>query len=75
MGRNLFRRIEIAWPVLDPKLRKRVVDEGLTPYLEDTQDAWVLQPDGEYREPKPSNARRSAQHELLATLAASVGET
>ena len=42
MGRNLFRRIEIAWPVLDPKLRKRVVDEGLTPYLEDTQDAWIL---------------------------------
>ncbi|MEO8188509.1 MAG: polyphosphate kinase 1 [Burkholderiaceae bacterium] len=75
MGRNLFRRIEIAWPVLDPKLRKRVVDEGLTPYLEDTQDAWILQPDGEYRSPKFSTGSRSAQHELLATLAARVGET
>ena len=75
MGRNLFRRIEIAWPVLDPKLRKRVVDEGLTPYLEDTQDAWILQPDGEYRPPKFSTAGRSAQHELLAKLAASAGET
>ncbi len=75
MGRNLFRRIEIAWPVLDPKLRKRVVDEGLTPYLEDTQDAWILQPDGEYRAPKPSSGGRCAQNELLAKLAASVGET
>ncbi len=74
MGRNLFRRIEIAWPVLAPKLRKRVVDEGLTPYLQDTQDAWVLQPDGEYRPPKASTAGRSAQHELLANLAASTGE-
>lgn len=74
MGRNLFRRIEIAWPVLDPKLRKRVVDEGLSPYLEDTQDAWVLQPNGEYRPPKFSTAGRSAQHELLAKLAASASE-
>ena len=74
MGRNLFRRIEIAWPVLDPKLRKRVVDEGLSPYLEDTQDAWRLQPEGEYRPPKASTASRSAQYELLARLAASAGE-
>ena len=74
MGRNLFRRIEIAWPVFDPKLRKRVVDEGLTPYLEDTQDAWVLQPNGEFRPPKFGAAGRSAQHELLAKLAASTGE-
>ena len=29
MGRNLFRRIEVAFPVRDPVLRKRVIDEGL----------------------------------------------
>lgn len=74
MGRNLFRRIEIAWPVLDPKLRKRVVDEGLRPYLEDTQDAWILAADGEYRAPKAGAAGRSAQRELLTALAAEVGE-
>src|SRR5207244_5635507 len=28
MGRNLFRRIEVAFPVLDPKLKRRVIDEG-----------------------------------------------
>jgi polyphosphate kinase len=74
MGRNLFRRIEIAWPVLDHKLRKRVVDEGLTPYLRDTRDAWDLGADGEYRAPKIGPAGRSAQRELLTTLAASVGD-
>ncbi|UXH79663.1 polyphosphate kinase 1 [Roseateles amylovorans] len=46
MSRNMLRRIEVAWPVLDPKLRQRVLDEGLTPYLHDTQDAWQLGPDG-----------------------------
>ena len=72
MGRNLFRRIEVAWPVLDPKLRKRVIDEGLTPYLDDTKDAWTLRPDGEYQQPKMRVHGRSAQRELLAALAASV---
>ena len=42
MGRNLFRRIEVAWPVIDPKLARRVIDEGLKPYLEDRRDAWTL---------------------------------
>jgi len=46
MSRNMFRRIEIAWPVLDPKLRQRVIDEALQPYLHDSLDAWQLGPDG-----------------------------
>ncbi|SEL88076.1 polyphosphate kinase [Roseateles sp. YR242] len=46
MSRNMLRRIEVAWPVLDPKLRQRVIDEGLVPYLHDTKDAWQLGPDG-----------------------------
>ena len=75
MGRNLFRRIEIAWPVLDPKLRKRVIDEGLTPYLDDTEDAWTLRPDGEYQPPKARARSRSAQRELLFELAAGVEKT
>jgi polyphosphate kinase len=39
MGRNLFRRIEVAWPVRDAKLKQRVLDEGLKPYLDDTAEA------------------------------------
>jgi polyphosphate kinase len=73
MGRNLFRRIEVAWPVLEPKLARRVIDEGLRPYLADTRDAWVLTSDGEYRPPRRRANAVSAQHELLARLAASIG--
>jgi polyphosphate kinase len=74
MGRNLFRRIEIAWPVLDPKLAKRVIDEGLKPYLADTHDAWTLKEDGTYRPPRGGRGSKSAQRQLLLALAAGVGE-
>lgn len=48
MSRNMLRRIELAWPVGDPALRQRVVDECLVPYLHDRVDAWELQSDGRY---------------------------
>jgi polyphosphate kinase len=48
MGRNMFRRIEIAWPVRDPQLRQRIIDEALVAYLHDDCDAWEQGPDGEY---------------------------
>ena len=48
MGRNLFRRIEVAFPVIDRELKERVVREGLEPYLQATRDVWELQPSGEY---------------------------
>ena len=49
MGRNMFRRIEVAWPVRDAALRQRVIDEGLVPYLHDRRDAWEMAADGSYR--------------------------
>jgi len=48
MGRNMFRRIEVAWPINDPRLRQRVIDECLVPYLHDTRDAWVQHEHGRY---------------------------
>ncbi len=48
MNRNMFGRIELAWPVTDAALRQRVVDECLVPYLHDNDDAWDLQADGSY---------------------------
>jgi polyphosphate kinase len=76
MGRNLFRRIEVAWPVLDPKLKARVINEGLKAYLDDTAEAWTLGADGEYRAPRHVTggaAAVSAQHRLLRHLAAGAG--
>jgi polyphosphate kinase len=48
MNRNMLRRIEIAWPVEDPQLRQRIIDECLVAYLHDTADAWDMQKDGHY---------------------------
>jgi polyphosphate kinase len=73
MGRNLFRRIEVAWPLLDRRLKQRVIDEGLQPYLDDTADAWTLGPDGHYRPPPRPQGGRSAQQRLLEQLAADSG--
>ena len=70
MDRNFFRRIELCFPVTDPKLARRVVREGLKPYLEDNTQAWEMGPDGEYARCRPGRGkRRSAQAELLASLA------
>ena len=49
MGRNMFRRIEIAWPVREARLRQRVIDECLVPYLHDRRDAWVQDSAGHYQ--------------------------
>jgi polyphosphate kinase len=49
MTRNMLGRIELAWPVRDARLRQRVIDECLVPYLHDTLDAWEQSADGSYR--------------------------
>lgn len=48
MGRNFFRRIETCTPIEPPKLKARVIREGLTLALEDNRKAWLMQPDGSY---------------------------
>jgi polyphosphate kinase len=64
MSRNMFGRIEIAWPVRDPALRQRVIDECLVPYLHDRRDAWELAADGQYR--RIADDGVSAQQALMA---------
>ena len=70
MNRNLFRRIEVAFPVLDAALKRRVLREGLEPYLKDNTNAWVLGPDGSYtqRRARGKQAPFSAQQHLMQTL-------
>lgn len=69
MARNLFGRIEVAFPILDNKVKRRVIREGLRPYLVDNVRAWEMEPDGSYRR-KTARAgkERSAQQTLLAEL-------
>ena len=67
MNRNMMRRIEIAWPVLDKSLRQRIVDECLVAYMYDNTDAWELQINGSYQRQQPLDAQPllSAQIELM----------
>mgnify|MGYP001128714225 CR=1 FL=1 len=68
MERNFFRRIEVAFPVLDPKLKRRVMKEGLRSYLADNCQAWDMDADGNYRIKPSRRVRTCAQDLLLAEL-------
>lgn len=70
MNRNLFRRIEVAFPVLDKSLKKRVISEGLNPYLKDNTHSWHLDINGVYTQKKPRSRQQTfnAQQYLMNTL-------
>ncbi|MBI3229859.1 MAG: polyphosphate kinase 1, partial [Burkholderiales bacterium] len=70
MSRNLFRRIEVAFPVLDKNLKRRVINEGLNPYLKDNYNAWELDSEGTYHRRKPRGKQKlfSAQQHLMDLL-------
>jgi len=70
MERNLLRRIETCFPILDPALAKRVHDEELANYLADNQQAWQLHSDGHYSRIQPLEGAMpfSAQSALLAQI-------
>ena len=73
MNRNMLRRVELAWPVTDPAIRQRIIDECLVAYLHDGSDAWDLQPDGTYARVNPADPaqRHGAQSALMARYSAS----
>ena len=70
LERNLLRRVETCFPVLDPGLAQRVRTEALDNYLADNLNAWVLESDGSYRRlaPNGDGEPHSAQQCLLAKL-------
>jgi polyphosphate kinase len=68
MERNMFRRVEIAFPVIDGQLAKRLYRD-LQIYLRDSSQTWMLGADGTYARSEPSGSAFSAQQTLLDTLA------
>ena len=70
MERNLLRRVETCFPILNPDLAARVFDEELANYLLDNQQAWQLHPDGSYSRQLLTDEEVpfSAQGALLAKL-------
>ncbi|MEE9331993.1 MAG: polyphosphate kinase 1 [Methylophilaceae bacterium] len=66
MSRNMFRRVEVAWPILDADMQKRIVDECFTPYIQDNIDAWALTADGSYTPVKKLPAENKPSKSLSA---------
>ncbi|HET8597717.1 MAG TPA: polyphosphate kinase 1 [Castellaniella sp.] len=69
MDRNFLRRVELAFPVLDKTLRRRVIDEAFTFAWRDNQLAWAAQPDGRYQRVRNRRAPFSLHQHLMARLA------
>lgn len=73
MNRNMLRRVEVAWPIVDAANRTRILQECCELYLKDNQDTWLLNSDGLYS-PVTQNAAValapvSAQQQLLQKYA------
>jgi polyphosphate kinase len=71
MVRNLFNRVEVAFPVEDPDLAERMRTD-LDAYLQDNYQSWVLQSDGHYRQNHPAEgeSRFASQLVLMDRLSA-----
>lgn len=71
MERNLYKRVEIAFPILDARLRLRILNE-LQAYIDDRARTWVLDADGRYtRIGAPDADNPGVQESLLAEATAS----
>ncbi|MBL0058762.1 MAG: polyphosphate kinase 1 [Elusimicrobia bacterium] len=57
MPRNFFSRLEIAFPILDDRLRRFIRDVVIPIYLADTVKARELTPQGTWRKRSPSLVR------------------
>ena len=65
MERNLFNRVEVAFPIEDSKIFKKVYEDGLISYLKDTANAWSLDGEGTWTKVTPTEGNSySAQQNL-----------
>ncbi|MDX1624934.1 MAG: polyphosphate kinase 1 [Wenzhouxiangellaceae bacterium] len=65
MERNLFQRVEIAFPLRDPALAARVHEEAIELAFADDRQAWTLDADGSYRLCREAGGEGRAAQEIL----------
>ncbi|MGP5202814.1 polyphosphate kinase 1 [Psychrobacter aquimaris] len=70
MDRNLFHRVEVAFPIEDKKLFEQVYQDGLLNYLKDNTQAWKLNGDGVWQQLQPAAGETPhiAQEYLLKVI-------
>jgi polyphosphate kinase len=69
MTRNLNNRVEVLFPVDDPAHIQYLRDVVLQNYLRETQQAWIMQPDGTYKRNSHASAQELNIQEMLMTRA------
>lgn len=72
MNRNFFKRVETCIPILNPKIKRRVMAEGLTIYMQDNVNSWMMNHDGSYVKAEVVGKRICAQEYLMNKLKAVV---
>ena len=65
MPRNFFRRIEVMFPVDDPRLKARLTDELLRVVLSDNVKARRLEADGSYTRLKPADGEAGVRSQII----------
>ena len=71
MTRNLHKRLETMFPLVDPGLRRRAINI-LETFFEDNVKARVLGPDGQYRLPDRQGPKVRAQEKFYRDAVAAV---
>jgi polyphosphate kinase len=71
MNRNMFRRVEVCFPIESKRLSNRILHD-LDLYLKDNSQAWQLLPDGSYQlfSQSENEAQVQAQTQILKELQA-----
>jgi polyphosphate kinase len=69
MPRNLYERVEVLCPVLDPALKQRLKDEVLAAYLADNTKVRFLDRNGDYFRPAHRRAESFSAQDFLIALA------
>ena len=70
MDRNLFHRVEVAFPIEDKKLFEQIYQDGLINYLQDNTQAWTLDGNGVWQQLQPAadETPHIAQEHLLKVI-------
>ena len=69
LGRNLHGRVEVAFPIEEPRHKRRVIRELFEVHQDQPNDSWLLRSDASWRRQlSPPDAEKSSQARLLDKL-------